>query len=65
MAKNTHFIYRSFNMTNTVSPVYTDDTLLPDIWFEKSKKRTEKLDPDFIPDHGNGEIRLELPKETH
>ena len=52
-------------MTNTVSPAYTDDTLSPDIWFEKSKKRTEKSDPDFIPDHGNGEIRLELPKETH
>ena len=49
-------------MTNTVSPVYTDDTLSPDMWLEKSKKRTKNSDPDFIPDHGNGEIRLELPK---
>ena len=65
MVKNTHFIYRSFDMTSTVSSVYTDDTLSPDIWLEKSKKRTEKTDPDFIPDHGNGEIRLELSKETH
>ena len=61
MVKNTHFDYRNFNMTNTVSPVYTDDTLSP----VKSEKRTEKLDPDFISDNGFEEIRLELPKETH
>ena len=51
-------------MTNILSPVYTDDTLSPDIWLEKSKKRTKKSDPDFIPDDGSKEIKLELPKET-
>ena len=52
-------------MTNIVSPVYTDNTLSPHVRLEKSKKRTEKSDPDFIPDSRNEEIRLELPKETH
>ena len=61
MVKNTHFDYINFHMTNTVSPVHTDDTLSP----VKFEKRTEKLDSDFISDDGFEEIRLELPKEMH
>ena len=45
--------------------MYGGDKWSHDIWLETSKKRTEKLDSDFIAVDRNEHIRLELPKETH